>query len=152
MQIQGVDALAGMAISMSSPDFYRTNHHCLTFEYEVRAPQSMPGLEIHVRMTDYELSGDKIWSSEDYSYRRDYAHTTIEAVENSKDITYVLDFVGVLADPRTTLIRIANVGFSSGPCGNETDLSVGDIAGNTITQDVPIATVTRSFSNIQRLQ
>ena len=131
MQVQSVDALAGMVISMTSPEFYRMEHHCLTFEYEVNVPQGTPGLEIHVRMTDYMLSGDKLWSSKNYPSQRDYANITIPAVERPKDASYVLDFVGILADPRTTLIRIANIEYSSGQCDNETDLSVGDIQGNT---------------------
>ena len=89
MQIQSFHALYGMVISMSSPDFTRAEHHCLTFEYEVTATQGMPELEVHVRMTDYMLSGEKIWSPEYHTSQNINANVTIWAVKNCKDAPYV---------------------------------------------------------------
>ena len=130
MQIQSIHALSGMVISMSSPDFTRAEHHCLTFEYEVTATQGMPELEVHVRRTDYMLSGEKIWSSEYHTSQNINANVTIWAVKNSKDAPYVFDFVGILAEPGMTSIRIADIRFSSDPCTFETNLTTANISGN----------------------
>ena len=84
MEIQmSFDALPGMVIVMTSPDFPRGDHHCLNFEYEVRARLGMPLLEIHARITDYMLSGDIIWSSNQQISHRSSANVTVQAVEIS---------------------------------------------------------------------
>ena len=130
MQIQNFDALSGMLISMTSPAFTRTEHHCLSFEYDVRAQKGIPGLEVHVRRTDYMLSGEQIWSSEYQASQHNHANITIWATELAKDFPYVLDFVGILAEPRMTSIRVDNIVFSSGQCKFESDFSAGNMSGN----------------------
>ena len=122
MQIHSFDAWYGMVIPMTSPDFKRMDHHCLTFEYETKARLDEPVLEVYARLTDYMLSGDKIWSSEDYISQRNHANVTVQAVEGFRESTSVLDFVGVLAHPKKSSIRLANIGFSSGRCENATYL------------------------------
>ena len=130
MEIQmSFDALPGMVIVMTSPDFPRGDHHCLNFEYEVRARLGMPLLEIHARITDYMLSGDIIWSSNQQISHRSSANVTVQAVEISQDMPYVLDFVGTLSEPSTTTIRLANIGFYSGQCTADKK-SIKNITGN----------------------
>ena len=130
MHIQGANSLTGMVISMTSPGFNRNIDHCLTFEYEVTAQQGAPSLEVHVRLTDYMLSGDKIWSSENQAFQHNHANVTVHAADIFQGVPYVLDFVGTLAEPRLTTIRLANIGFSNGQCKWETNSSAGNITGN----------------------
>ena len=61
------------------------------------------------------------------------AHITLSGARWSSGLSYVLDFVGVLAGPTSTLIRVADVGFSNGRCINEeTSSPPGQDAGTVM--------------------
>ena len=126
VEIHSVVAMAGMLASMTTPKFSLMVPHCLTFDYEVKAPGNMPILEIHIRMTDYMLSGKRIWTSQYHNLRRSKAHITLLAVNSSGDLPYVLDFVGTVAEPTSTLIRVANVEFLNGQCEHEQTVATPD--------------------------
>ena len=113
------DAMAGMVVSMTTPEFSITSPHCLTFDYEVKASGDRPTLEIHMRVTDHILSGNIIWTSQDYISQKGKASITLVASNVSGDLLRVLDFVGIVAEPTSTLIRIANVQFVGGNCEDE---------------------------------
>ena len=116
VKVHSIVAIAGMVVSMTSPEFVMTVSHCLTFDYEVKSSGETPILEIHTRVTDYMLSGKIIWTSQDYDSQRSQARINLLAVDSSSDLPYVLDFIGIVARPNSTLIRIANVQFSDGHC------------------------------------
>ena len=120
MQVHSADATAGMVVPMTSPEFSRSGPHCLTFEYEAKASSGTPYLEVHVRMTHYMLSGDKIYTSK--SVRRKVS-LTVQGISFSEETSYMLDFIGVVGDPRSTLIRVAEVGFSDKKCEKLEELS-----------------------------
>ena len=119
VKVHSVVAIAGMVVSMTTPAFSMTTPLCLTFDYEVKAFGDTPILEIHIRMTNYMLSGDVIWTSKDYNRQRDKARITLSAARDLGNSQYMLDFVGIVAEPVSTLIRVANVGVSDGQCENE---------------------------------
>ena len=130
-------AIAGMLISMTSPGFFMTAPHCLTFDYEVVAAGQTPSLEIHICATDSALSGVVVWTSIDYDAQRNKARITMLAANTSRDLSYVLDFVDILASPTSTLIRVANVEYFEGHCKDEqAQFAPGEIAGIVMLQEI----------------
>ena len=111
-------AISGMVVPMTTPGLYMTSPKCLIFDYEVEASDDTPILEVHARMTDYMLSGKRIWTSDDYDLHNSKAHVTLFPSNSSRDLSYVLDFVAIVAEPTSTIIRIANIGFSDGQCNH----------------------------------
>ena len=133
VKVQSFSAIAGMLVSMTTPAFIMTATHCLTFEYEVAASADTPVLEIHSRMTDYMLSGRRIWTSQEYSMQRNKASLTLLAANDSRNVSYVFDFVGILERPKSTVIRVANVEFYDGQCEDRQTLPPADgDSGNTV--------------------
>ena len=122
MQVKIADAMIGEVTTMTSPEFSRDGQYCLSFDYEVTASSDSPALEVHTRMTDYKLSGDMIWSSQWDTSKLNRTSITIQASENVQHMPQVLDFVGVLGEPKSTVIRLANIEFSNGQCDNGTGL------------------------------
>ena len=116
VKVLSVAALVGMVVSMTTPTFSMTVPHCLTFVYEVKASGDTPILEIHTRLTDYMLTGRRIWTSQDFELQENKASITLSVVNGSRDLQYILDFIGIVEEPTSTLIRIANVGFTDGEC------------------------------------
>ena len=123
VKVQSLSAIAGMLVSMTTPMFFMMTAHCLVFDYEVTASAGTPVLEIHTRMTHDMLSGKRIWTSQDYNLQRNKANLTLMAAHNSENLSYVLDFVGVLATPNSTVIRIATVDFLDGQCEQDRTVS-----------------------------
>ena len=130
VQVNSAVALSGMLVSMTTPPFLATIPHCMTFDYEMKSSDGTPMLEIHTRFTDYMLSGIRIWSSGNYSSQYNKARITVSAAGNPSNLPYVLDFVGIVADPVSTLIRIGNVNFLEGHC--EHDAFFADDGGSGI--------------------
>ena len=131
VKVHRFSAIAGVLVSMTTPTFFMGTAHCLTFEYEVAASPDAPVLEIHTRMTDYMLSGKKIWTSHDYNLQQNQASINLLAANDSRDVPYVFDFVGILDQPTSTVIRVANVEFYDGQCKNGQTLSPGDLDSGT---------------------
>ena len=123
VQVNSAVALSGMLVSMTTPPFLATIPHCMTFDYEMKSSDGTPILEIHTRFTDYVLSGIRIWSSGNYSSQHNKACITVSATGNASNLSYVLDFVGIVADPVSTLIRIGNVNFLEGHCEHDAFLA-----------------------------
>ena len=127
VEVRSVSAIAGMVVSMTTPGFILSDPHCLTFDYKVMASSGdTPILEIHTRMTDYMLSGKRLWTSQDYNRQHSKASIALSVANGTGQIQYVLDFVGILAEPESTLIRISNVEFLVGQCKDEGIISSTD--------------------------
>ena len=117
--IHSVNAIAGMVVPMTTPGFFVTATHCLTFDYEVRSTGDAPILEVHIRTTDYMLTGRRIWTSQDSGLQHNRARIALSAENGPRDLKHVFDFVGIVSDPTSTLIRIANIDFLDGQCEHE---------------------------------
>ena len=134
MQVHSVSALSGMVVSMTTPAFFMKDPHCLTFHYEVKTSSGVtPTLEIHARMTDYMLTGKRIWTSQDYDLQINKASITLLVANSTWDIPYVIDFIAILASTTSNLIRVASVEFLNGHCkDDQTVSSTGENSGTVM--------------------
>ena len=117
MQIDTTSAQSHMVVAMTTPEYDPSISHCLSFEYKVdgSTDSGQPQLSLYTRTYDYALTGDRLWTTATNGWGT--AVILVPARNNSE--TAVFDFIGVLGDPSTTVINVANVQFTEGQC--ETD-------------------------------
>ena len=112
-----VTAVTGMHAPLSSPDFNGSMPHCLLFDYSV-ATANIPTspsvhylLGVYVRTSQYVYTGRRLWFTNNTGER----HVQLQIWPTSTAISFI-DFVGTVADPGTTVIKIACVELRVGFC------------------------------------
>ena len=119
MHVDSTAAAPGRHITMLSPPFDALRDHCLLFDYKVWMAQysseyaPSPRLEIYLSPASHMYSGSKVWGSNSTGE----GHAQIEISARPGAILQRVAFVGVVGDPDTTLIVVANVRMEEGSCG-----------------------------------
>ena len=117
MQVDTSDGAMGLHVPMLSPPFDVSKNQCLSFDYKVWVPQYIPEnwppprLDVYISASSHVFSGWKVWGSNGTGE----GHVQIP-VQAEPDATFRISFVGVIGDPATTLINVANVALNSGHC------------------------------------
>ena len=129
MQIHSVSSMPGLFIPMTSPKFHTTTPHCLYFDYDVTSKVSdpAPSLKVHIRVSDYMLTGHSIWTLPTVGQGR----AEITVPEMSTPDSVVLDFIGVIGDPMKSLIRFTNVLFEDRVCSEGDDATNYELTAGT---------------------
>ena len=111
-------AMQGRHIPLVSPAFDALRNHCLVFDYKVwmaaysygYAPP--PRLEVYLNPAVHAYSGSQIWTSNGTGE----GHMKISLWARPRVVLYRVSFVGIIGDPDSTLIVIANVVLNEGSC------------------------------------
>ena len=117
MELEPRTGTVGMYAPMSTPEFYASKDHCLQFNYNLWVVDSTltsvapPSLEVYVRTSDHVYSGRRLWRVTGINEGR--ALIRISAISA---LSCFIDFVGIVGDPASTLIRVANVALNAGSC------------------------------------
>ena len=118
MRIESTDAVAGRHIPMLSPPFDASRNHCLLFDYKVwmaeysRTYAPSPRLEVYLSPSSHVYSGSLVWGSNG----TEEGQAQLSLWARSGAVSHRLAIVGVIGDPATTLINIANVQLNDGNC------------------------------------
>ena len=118
MQVEVMAATVGGHISMVSPPFDAMRNDCLLFDYKVwmaeyssdHAPP--PRLDVYLSAADHVYSGLIIWNSNGTGE----GHVQLPISASPGAVLYRVSFVGVVGDPGTTLIQVANVQLEEHSC------------------------------------
>ena len=117
MELHSDDTTAGMHIPMISAEFEASHNYCFLFHYHVwmseisRAQTRLPELEIYISETSHVFSGRKVWGS------NGPGEGLVQIPVWSKPgAIYRISFVGIANNPRSTLIKVANVTLNQGEC------------------------------------
>ena len=108
--------ITGMRIPLSTPEFNASESHCLLFDYTVttdtsnlRPVQSL--LSVYVRTTRFVYTGRRLW----FTNNTGTSHVEIQ-IWPASTATSFIDFVGTVADPNSTVIKIGSVELRDGLC------------------------------------
>ena len=112
---------------VTSPQFDPTTlPYCLTFEFRLWAPDYTlqtsphPALEIHSRSDTHPLTGKREW----YSRQSGNGMGYVTFFPNASLAPMHIDFVGIVGDPDTSVIQIANVHFVVGYCDEDLETNI----------------------------
>ena len=118
IQVDEMAASIGGHIPVVSPPVDASRNYCLSFDYKVwmakysgdNAPP--PRLEVYISQAKHVYSGLKMWSSNGTGE----GHAQLSICTTPVAVIYRVSFVGVVGDPGTTLIAVANVQLEEYSC------------------------------------
>ena len=119
MELRISETTAGLYIPMVSPAFEVRHNKCFLFHYIVWLSESnrqlgrVPELKVYISETAHVFSGWKVWGSNGAG--EGLVQIPIWAKPGA---TYRISFVGIIDDPSTTLIKVANAKLDQGECNS----------------------------------
>ena len=117
MTVDTSHAAVGQHVTMSSPPFDGQEYHCLSFDYKVWVSAlglidtPFPRLEVYIRTSRHAYSGWMLWTSNGTG--EGHVQVTVQA---QLGLTHRISFLGVVGNPDTTLIIVANIQLNKGIC------------------------------------
>ena len=117
MSVDTRHAAVSQHIPMVSPPFDAQVDHCLVFDFKVWAsPHTLvntpaPRLEVYLSDSSHVYSGWKLWTSNGTKE----GHAQISILAQPASVQRV-SFVGIIGDPESTSIRVANIQLSDDSC------------------------------------
>ena len=117
MSVNTNHAAVGQHIPMVSPPFDAQVDHCLVFDYKVWAsPHTLvntpaPRLEVYLSDSSHVYFGWKLWTSKGTTE----GHAQISIWAKPASVQRV-SFVGIIGDPESTSIRVANIQLNEANC------------------------------------
>ena len=118
MTLDSTEADTGRHIPMLSPPFDASRNNCLLFDYKVwmaeysKVSAPSPRLEVYLNPSSHKYSGSLVWGSNGTGE----GHVQISVWTRPGAVLQRLAFIGVVGDPSTTLISMANVQLNEGRC------------------------------------
>ena len=119
MELRTSETTAGLYIPMISPAFEVRQNKCFLFYYNVWMSESnrqlgrSPELEVYISETSHVFSGWKVWGSNGAG--EGLVQIPLWAKTGA---TYRISFVGIINNPSTTLIKVANAKLNQGECNS----------------------------------
>ena len=120
MSLDISDAAVGQHVPMVSPSFDAHVDHCLLFDYKVWVSRHTltdtpaPRLEVYVSGSSHVYSGRMLWTSNGTG--EGHAQISISAQPWSLQR---ISFIGIIGDPASTAINVANILLNEGGCAAE---------------------------------
>ena len=118
MEVMTSEAVAGMHVPMSTPEFNASKSYCLRFDYNLFPMPSVLG--VYARTSNHVNTGRKLWFTENTGYDR----VQVQIWPKSTAIL-IIDFIAIIADPETTVIKVASVQLNEGICNDTSHIICG---------------------------